>query len=222
MKSRAAHLAAVSTVKISLDGRPLRLPAWNCATLPAIQAYLEGVALQKDRVLWSLEVDGVKYGLGQLTGSNAPATFREIEASTIDFAQLSKRLLKTGLTQVEKLRVSMQEAALLVLINDPSVCHGLWLKWQEQLREPLVGLRALQELKGDRCGKLFTGKPLSQHLEDLVCINYEVENLFRAEDTGVADLIGFSEIIEHTILPWLRGTADYFAAFGEINRRKTA
>jgi hypothetical protein len=224
MKQRTSALTKSSVLKISLDGRKLKLPAWSSTSLPAIQAYLEGLALQKERVLWALKVDGVKTDLSRIGNGEPERPFSRIEAKSIDFMALGRHLMKVGTQQVVRLQKALGEGVLLVLINEPTAVYHLWQKWQENLREPLVGLRALQELKGRQCLQIFTSEPLSKHLEDLVCINYEVESLFRPENCpdGLVDLITLSEIIEHTVLPWLRRTEEYFHAFNDLVRKSDA
>lgn len=193
-----------------MDNRPLNLPDWLADSLESIRTYIECIAMKKERVLWTLQVDEQKVDLAE--PELDVRRFSQVRASTISFADLSNHLISAGRDKARELSESLEEAVLLVLINDGSVAQRLWHDWEPQLAEPLFSLRALQELKLPRFQRLFQKRPLAEYFEQLSFIIWEVESLFRTcdDDPESANLIAFSEILDFTLVPWLRAVDDYF------------
>jgi hypothetical protein len=219
-----SNLNGRTSIVVTIDDHPVTLPKWLSDTLPAIQTYLECMAMKKERVLWTLEVDGNRIDLAQ--GHEAVDCFQRIEAQTIGFRELGGHLISAGRTKISELVTQIEEAALLVLINDAPVLQRFWREWEPQLREPLFSIRALQELNGKKLPKMIQGQSISKCLEELSMIVCEVETLlFVADESGKEiDPIPFSELLEYTLLPWLRNVDGYLSTiagrFDQLHARR--
>jgi hypothetical protein len=202
------------SLQVTIDDQPVDLPDWLSDTLPAIQTYLECMAMKKERVLWALEVDGVRVDLAD-TAEQQLGSFRRIQAQTIGFAELRGHLLKAGRSKLTELLDHIEEGCLLVLINDWKVAWRLWRDWEPQVREPLFSLRALQELNETAGGKTTEDGQITKLVEELGFIVCEVEHLFAAteQDQDTTDPVLFSELLEYTLVPWLKKLDAQFSRF---------
>ena len=79
-------------VEITLDGLPVELPAGH-RSLSAIRCYLETLALERQRILCSLSVDGEPVNLALPV--NRYGTFCRVDAGTAALKETSLLLLKT-------------------------------------------------------------------------------------------------------------------------------
>jgi hypothetical protein len=200
---RTNSLDGQTALQVTIDGKPLQLPDWLADSLPSIRTYLECVAMKSDRVLWALQVDGIKLDLTE--SEFALDNFRTVRANTITYDELKQRLISAGRTKVQELLAGIKACSLLVVINDSSFAHNLWLDWEPQLSEPLFSLRALEELRRTQGEDGEMVADLPHFLEHLSFIACEVESLFRddSDDSREADTVAFSEILDYTLLPWL-------------------
>src|SRR5690242_11014665 len=99
-----------------MDGQPLALATSQSRSLRAIRAHLEAAALKRQRVLFSLTVNGIPISLGE---SLSPfKTFHKIVARTISFGQLPLQLISVAADQVNTLHERVQRMSLQVMIND--------------------------------------------------------------------------------------------------------
>ena len=100
-------LDAQGGIAISLDGNPVEVPSER-RSLNSIRCYLETLALEKQRVLCSLSVDGewvnLVLPLAQL------AKFTRIEAESVALDESALLILKTALHQAEQARVAVEAA----------------------------------------------------------------------------------------------------------------
>lgn len=205
-------------LNVTLDGQAVELPSATIDSLAAIQAHLECLAMKNERVLWTLQVDGVKF---HLANSAIPLhTFRQVQAQTISLNELGEYLVILGRAKTRELLGFTEKAILLVLINDWAVTRKLWQAWQPEFREPLFSLRSLQELRGEKLLDLpLDGKPLSQHLEEISAINTEIESLLQeTPDEGSPVIQMLSDILEKRLLPWLQRLSTYFDLLDEPRR----
>jgi hypothetical protein len=207
------------SLRVTIDDEPINLPDWLSDTLPAIQTYLECMAMKKERVLWSLAVDGIRVDLAD--GLEATGAYRRIEAQTIGFKELSRHLVSAGESKIHDLLVQVEEASLLVLINDWRFCRRLWREWEPQFREPLFSLRALRELNGKKIAKLLPSHGMAKMVEELSVISCEAETIFDAHeaDEELFDPILFSELLDCTLLPWLRNLDLHFSRLAKSIRK---
>jgi hypothetical protein len=188
---------ARETIQITLDGLPV-LPPLEYHSLPAIRCYLEMLALEKQRILCSLNVDDepVNLALPLVRGNG----FRRVEAGTIPLEEKSLLLLKTALQQADLAREGVETAITLVLINDARVARELWWNLAKQLKEPVLTLSLLPD---SACGPANGRATLTQlrkwQLEQIAAIIKDVDTVCHAADT-----IPLSDALENRVLPWLQ------------------
>jgi hypothetical protein len=144
--------------------------------------------------------------------------FQQIAARTISFDELSKHLIAAGKAKTDELLTLIDEASLLVMINDWPKALQLWQECQPVLREPLFALRALQEVKGiSVMSRKLGDHSLSAHLEDLNRISCEFGLLLASHESEeeAADLLSFSNLLERRLAPWLKQLSDFFDCLRE-------
>lgn len=192
-------------MRVELDGQEIDLPRQMEASLVAIRAYLEFLALQKRRVLSGFVVDGVDVchiGLDAPIGS-----YEHITADTITFEQLSMRLVETACRQLQQLAERVEEATLRVVISERHQIQAEWQEWQPQFRTPLVSLGFLRELWGESVDSVMVGGvSLAGHLDELNLMLRQVDAVFLATEHGWVDedAIALSTIFEECLVPWLK------------------
>ena len=185
-----------SEIEVTLDGLPVNPPEGH-RSLNAIRCYLETLALERQRVLCSLRVDGewVNLALPLIHCG----TFHRVEAGTVTLKETCVLLLKTASQQAELSREYVETAITLVLINDRSVAHELWWNLARQLKEPVLTLSLLPD---NACGPATGGASLTQlrkwQLEQVAAIIKDVDEACHSEDT-----LPLSNALENRVLPWL-------------------
>jgi hypothetical protein len=189
-------------VELMLDGLPVELPSGH-RSLNAISCYLEMLALEKQRVLHSLSVDGQPVNPA-LPPAN-PENFCRVEAETVALKDTSVLLLNTALQQTDHARECVETAITLVLINDVCVAHELWWNLARQLKQPVLTLSLLP----DNCHT-----PLTQlrrwQLEQIAAIIRDV-----GETCHSADIIPLSNALENRVLPWLQKLGELISLWRE-------
>jgi hypothetical protein len=195
-------------VAITLDGRPVELPAGH-RSLSAIRCYLETLALERQRILCSLRVDGECVNLAlPLTHSGA---FYRVEAVTAALKETSVLLLKTALQQTEYLQKCVETAITLVLINDGCVAHEIWWNLAKQLKDPVFTLSLLPD---DACGPVVYGASPTQlrqwQLEQIAVIIRDVDKACQSKGT-----IPLSDALENRVLPWLQKLGELISLWHE-------
>src|SRR5690242_17056925 len=115
MQGSANKQPAIPRVQITLDGQPLALPGKQSRSLNAIRAHLERLALKRNRVLFSLIVNGTPVGVGDSLVNIK--SFHKINARTISFGQLGYQLVAVAADQVNTLHERVERLALQVMIN---------------------------------------------------------------------------------------------------------
>lgn len=195
-------------IQIILDGLPV-VPPREYRSLPAIRCYLETLALEKQRVLCSLNIDDepVNLALPLVKIRN----FRRVEAGTIALEENSLLLLKTALQQADQMREYVETAITLVLINDISVARELWWNLARQLKEPVLTLSLLPD---DACGPANGRASLTQlrkwQLEQIAAIIKDVDAACHAEDT-----IPLSNALENRVLLWIQNLIELIVLWHE-------
>lgn len=219
---RMDSLTGPSAFQVTMDGQPVDLPDWLGESLDAIKTYLECIAMKEERVLWTLQVDGIKLDLAE--PDLLIDAFNSVRANTISYDELAERLVTAGRTKVHELLTELEPAVLNVLINDTAFAERLWYDWEPQLREPLFSLRALSELKRTNRTAPFDSALLPTYLDQLGFTCSEVESLFVRNqfDENSADLVSLSEILDFTLIPWLRNLDALFQRLHEKFRLERA
>jgi hypothetical protein len=182
---------------VLLDGQPVALPAER-RSLAAIRAYLEIRALERQRILFSLRVDGAR------TNLSAPLTqrkFARVEAETIGLSEVPLQLIRTALLQTVEAKTQVLSAVSLVVINDPACAREIWWNLVRTLNQPILTLSLMPE---QACGTPLAGASLMQlrkwQLEQLATILKEVDEAAWSEDSAAV-----SNSLEFRVLPWLQG-----------------
>jgi len=183
-------------IEIHLDGLPMEIPL-EIHSLNAIRSYLETVALEQQRVLCTLSIDGVPVNLNQPL--NAHANFSRIEAESVPLEESEIRLLKQALQQVDHARDCVETATTLVLINNITVARELWWNLARQIKDPILTLSLLPD---ESIGPVTAGAPMKKirkwQIEQITMIIREVNVACATGDT-----IFLSNTLENRVLPWL-------------------
>ncbi|MGD0349389.1 MAG: hypothetical protein ABSB84_03625 [Verrucomicrobiota bacterium] len=197
-----------SGIEVTLDGLPVKPPEGH-RSLNAIRCYLETLALERQRVLCSLHVDGdwVNLALPLIHCG----TFHRVEAGTVTLKETSVLLLKTALQQAELAREYVETAITLVLINDSGVARELWWNLARQLKEPVLTLSLLPD---SACGPATGGASLTQlrkwQLEQVAAIIKDVDEACHSEDT-----VPLSNALENRVLPWQQQLCELISLWHE-------
>lgn len=190
-----------ATVEVTLDGRNVPLPAER-RTVNAIRCYLETLAMEQQRILFSFRVDGEPASLN--SGPVQPGSFTRIEAGTVDLKDMPVHLLETALQQTADVRALVDKAVSLVLINERTLARELWWNLTRKLKEPLLTLSLLPETI---CRPNEGGaSPLQLRrwqLQQLALVIKDVDAACWSEDPAV-----LSNALETRVLPWLESLAE--------------
>jgi len=184
---------------VILDGRPVGVPAQR-RSLAAIRAYLETLALEQQRIVFSFRVDGARVNLSAMLPIQT--RFAKIEAETIDLAQVPLQLIKTAMLQTAEAQNQVICAITLVLINQPGWAREHWWNLVRGLTQPILTLSLIPECAS--CAANPNGASLTQlrkwQLQQLGAILKEVDESCWSEEPG--DL---SNALEGRVLPCLHG-----------------
>ncbi len=129
-------------VEITLDGLPVGSPS-GCRSLNAIRCRLETLALERQRILCSLNVDGQPVNLALPLINHRG--FCRVEAGTVALEETALLLLKKAFQQTDFARECVETALTLVLINDGKVAREVWWNLASALKEPVITLSLLPE-----------------------------------------------------------------------------
>src|SRR5450756_1715798 len=110
-------------IAIFLDGLPVDVPTGR-STPNAIRCYLETLALENQRVLCALHIDG--YPTNLALPLPRFGKFSRIEAESVALDESILLLLKTAFQQVNHARECVECRLTLVLINNAPVARELW------------------------------------------------------------------------------------------------
>jgi hypothetical protein len=199
---------ANKTIEITLDDLPVSVPSEH-RSLPAIRCYLEMLALEKQRILCSLNVDDEPMNLSLPLVKDSG--FCRVEAETVPLEEKSLFLLKMALEQADRARECVETAITLVLINEACVARELWWNLARQLKEPVLTLSLLPD---NACGPANGRASLTQlrkwQLEQIAAIIKEVDAVCHAEDT-----VPLSNVLENRVLPWLQNLIELIVLWHE-------
>ena len=195
-------------IAVMLDGLPVELPPGR-RSLNAIRCHLETLALEKQRILCSMSVDGEPANLSFPTDNQR--AFCRVEAGTVALQETSLLLLKTALQQTGHVRECVETALTLVLINDIRVAREIWWNLAPQLKEPVLTLSLLPD---NACGPANGCAPLTQlrrwQLEQIAAIIKDVDAVCHSEDA-----IPLSDALENRVLPWLQELSELISLWQE-------
>jgi hypothetical protein len=199
MQGSANKQPAIPRVQITLDGHPIALSIKQGRSLQAIRAHLETAALKRQRVLYSLTINGTPVGLAE---SLSPfKTFHKIAARTISFNQLGFQLVAVAADQVNTLHERVERLALQVMINDWAKAEKLWWDLMPELKDPLLTLSFVPpSVEMLPHGDGINARALKRFTLDMVKILDEIEEILTRKE-----LLELSDALENQLLPWLRG-----------------
>jgi hypothetical protein len=183
-------------VAVFLDGLPVTIPAGRNSP-NAIRCYLETLALENQRVICALSIDG--YATNLSLPLPRYGKFSRIDAESVALDESVLLLLKTAYQQTNHARECVETALTLVLINDANVARELWWNLARQLKEPVLTLSLLPD---HLCGQTHGSASLKQlrkwQLEQVASLIRHVDEACHSGDT-----INISDALENRVLPWL-------------------
>jgi len=188
-------------IVILLDGNPVTVPAQR-SSLNAIRCYLETLALEKQRVLCALQVDGYAANLDLPLMYNG--AFSRVEAKTVALDESFVLVLQTASQQARQVRDCVETALTLVLINNQNVAREIWWNLARHLKEPVFTLSLLPDhLCGPANGSASLKQLRKWQLEQVATIIREVDDACNNGGT-----IQISDALENRVLPWLENLSD--------------
>ncbi|MBC8096586.1 MAG: hypothetical protein H7Y43_12320 [Akkermansiaceae bacterium] len=183
-------------VEVKLDGVPVEIPPER-RSFVAIRSFLESLALQQQRILCALNVDGESINLSH--PRIAWKSFSHVEAETMSLNEVPAQLIRAALQQTTALRSRVQTAVELVLINDITQSRELWWNLSTILKEPLLTLSLLPDnICGPNNGRASLTQLRKWQLEQLGGIIQDIEDASQLDDTAA-----LSDALEKRALPWL-------------------
>jgi len=195
-------------IEIILDGSPVGLPGGH-RSLGAIRCHLEALALERQRVLYSLSVDGQPISLALPLCEQE--TFCRVEAGTVALEETSLLLLKKAFQQTEYARECVETALTLVLINNGQIAHEVWWNLALVLKEPVLTLSLLpDDVGGAADGHTPATQLRKWQLEQIAAIIRDVDEACRSQET-----IPLSNALENRVLPWLQNLSELISLWHE-------
>ncbi len=182
---------------VLLDGSPVTMPAQS-ASLNAIRCYLETLALEQQRVLCALKVDGRHANLALPLPHHGLAL--RVEAESVALAESHLLVIQTARQQVQHVRECVETAIPLVLINPRHIARELWWNLACQLKEPVLTLSLLPDhLCGSASGSASLKQLRQWQLEQVAGMLRDVDQICQTGDT-----LQLSDALETRVLPWLQ------------------
>lgn len=195
-------------IAIWLDGISVEVPPGH-NSLNSIRCHLEMLALEKHRVLCTLNIDGCVANL--TTPLPSLEKFSRIEAQSIELDENILLLLRTAQQQTQLVRDSVETAVTLVLINDSKVARELWWNLARQLKEPVLTLSLLPDhLCGPANGCASLRQLRKWQLEQIAAIIRDVDAACHTGNT-----IQISDALENHVLPWLQQMSELIQLWQE-------
>lgn len=197
-----------SGIDVKLDGLSVEIPPER-RSLSGICAYLESMALQRQRILCSLVVDGEPINLTQ--PPSGAKTFANIEAETMGLHDVPLQLIKAALQQTICVREQVQTAIELVLINEGGRAQELWWNLSLALKEPLLTVSLLPErICGSGEGQASLMQLRKWQLQQLGAVIQDVNNACAWDSPLV-----LSDALEIRVLPWLENLREFLTLLQE-------
>lgn len=197
-----------SGIDVKLDGLSVEIPPER-RSLSGICAYLESTALQQQRILCSLVVDGEPINLTQ--PPSGAKTFTSIEAETMGLQDVPVQLIKAALQQTIFVREQVQAAVDLVLINEAERARELWWNLSLALKEPLLTVSLLPEgICGPGEGQVSLMQLRKWQLQQLGAVIQDVNHACEWDSPQV-----LSDALEIRVLPWLENLREFLTLLQE-------
>lgn len=202
-------------VEVEMDGRKL----WFSQAPDSLENLLEHLArrsLQTRRVVEALHVDGMRVHPEKAT--QVVTQFQQLKVTTASLDEIQARRLRAALEQADQLRQQVRAVALVLLINEWRQAHELWQSLVPLLRELLMEVWGLEELR-DAQGP--AGEPLwqslRQHLERVEVHFCRTEWMFLEceQRWGLLEAVNLSEQLENQLGRWLDELTEHLARLGE-------
>ncbi len=189
---------------VTMDGAPVGIQ--NAATLPldAVIGHLSTLALKLGRVIARVSVDGepVDHFLHQPDRTG----FLRLEVETVTTGALGDQVIAGARRQIRILIAEVNEAAVLVLINDWPIARSIWLNLLPAFKTPMLGLGFLKDLWGVSIDEITSGPgSFREHWEMLDGILADGERMLRGDE----DTIALSQLLELRLGPWLGRNLDF-------------
>ena len=195
-------------IEVLLDGSPVGIPSGH-RSLGAIRCQLEALALEQQRILYSLSIDGQPVNLALPVPG--PETFCRVEAGTVALEETSLLLLKKAFQQTEYARECVETALTLVLINNGQVAHEVRWNLALVLKEPVLTLSLLPAgVGGAPDGQTSATQLRKWQLEQIAAIIRDVDEACRSHET-----IPLSNALENRVLPWLQHLSELISLWHE-------
>jgi len=183
-------------LEVKLDGVPIDLPSERHSFV-AIRSYLERLALEQQRMLCWLTVDGQQFNLAQPRMPLEP--FSRVEAETMSLREVPAQLIRGALHQTAAVHARLQTTVELVMINDPAFARELWWNVSVALKEPLLTLSLLPDnICGPENGRASLAQLRKWQIQQLGAVIREVDDACDSEDAAV-----LAEALEKRVMPWL-------------------
>jgi DNA-binding transcriptional MerR regulator len=182
-------------VEILLDGSPVKLPPGR-RSLNGIQSYLETLALERQRVLCHLTIDGLPTNLCRPAMSKR--NFARVEARTFELDDMPLQLIRTALEQTAHAQSEVHNAISLVQIQEGRVAREFWWNLARQLKQPLLTLTLMPE---KLCGYSYGVSPTQLRkwqLQQLGMIMKDIDEACWADEPRV-----LANALESRVLRWL-------------------
>lgn len=183
-------------VEILLDGSPVKLPPGR-RSLNGIQSYLETLALERQRVLCHLTIDGLPTNLCRPAMNKR--NFARVEARTFELDDMPLQLIRTALEQTVEAQSEVHSAIAVVQVKDGIVAREFWWNLARQLKQPLLTLTLMPE---KLCGYTYGGVSPTQlrkwQLQQLGMIMKDIDEACWAADPRV-----LANALERRVLRWL-------------------
>ncbi len=182
--------------EVFLDGQLVSLPTRRRSPA-AIRSYLEGLALEQQRILWSFSVDGEAESSAGLL--SAPGQFLRVIGQTIGLEQVPLQLVENAIQQTGHAHAEVQAAVTRVMINEAGSAHELWWDLTRGLKQPLLTLSLLPE---NIFGSSANGTSMLQlrrwQLQQLATVIRDVDEACESQESTM-----LSDALENRVLPWL-------------------
>jgi hypothetical protein len=196
-------------VEVKLDGLTVDIPPERRSFI-GIRSYLESLALQQQRILCALNVDGEPVNLTQ--PRKLSKAFAHVEGETMSLTEVPSQLIKAAMQQAVTVRSRVLATVELVMINTILPARELWWNLSTSMKEPLLTLSLVPD---NLCGaQNGNGSSLVQlrkwQLQQLGRIMQEVDEACRSEDVAL-----LSDVLEKRALPWLDGLIDSLGVWQE-------
>ena len=181
-------------IQVLLDGSPVELPDER-RSLSAIRSYLETLALERQRVLYSFSVDGAPVSS---RANLAPIGFSRIEAETFDLDEMPVRIIDMAIQQATHAQKQVQSAISMVLVNDGRMAREFWWDLTRDLKQPLLTLTLLPD---HSCGFSYRGASVSQLRENFDTALFMPRRVIRSRKPRYSSISDSDVGVSPTSLP---------------------